>query len=184
MQPVFMEKLHRDHARLARLLEVLEAEAAEVGGGARGTHLDVLATLVDYVSEYPDAVHHPREDRVFGRLQEKPLTPQERGALRDNVSQHAQLAAATSALARDIDAMLGGGGTTAQDLSKHVREYVALQREHMRNEEELVFPLALKLFSDAEWEAIEHSEQEAHDPVFDQRLSRYESLYEYAVEET
>lgn len=183
MQPELLQRLDRDHARLARILEALETQAQRCVAGARGTDLDRLATLVDYINEYPDAVHHPLEDRIFARLGEHSLSPEERRVLADNVNQHQQLSTATANLAADIDALMAtpadaDGGA----LHSHVTAYVDLQRQHMRNENEWVFPIALRAFSEQDWEALERSEERAHDPLFEQRLSRYESLYEYAVE--
>ena len=182
-QPVLLDRLHKDHARLARILDALEATAARCRDGARGALLDKLATLVDYIAEYPDAVHHPLEDRIFAHMNRKQLTEQERRVLEDNVAQHEELAAATRDLVAAIDALLRNTQAAGAELQPKVDGYVELQRQHMRNEEGLVFPLARATFSETDWASLEQDDAQSHDPLFDRRLSRYESLYEYAMNE-
>jgi len=184
MQPALLNRLHQDHGRLARILEALESKAAQARSGVRGATLDTLATLVDYIAEYPDAVHHPLEDRVFAELLRKELTDQERRLVADNAGQHEQLTAATRRLVAAIESLLARSDDAGAALQADVDRYVEIQRQHMRHEEELVFPLALARFSDADWDRLAQDDAEAHDPLFDQRLSRFESLYEYAVTDT
>ena len=182
MEPPLLQRLHQDHRRLALLLQALEAQGQACSQGARGAHLDQLMAVVDYIVEYPDNVHHPLEDRIFAELQQKSLTAEEAQVLADNVAQHAKLTAATSKLSADIDTLIGGPAQGLAELQQHVGQYVELQRQHMRNEEERVFPLALRKFSDTDWEGLEALDEQTHDPLFERRLSRYESLSEYALE--
>ena len=51
----------------------------------------------------------------------------------------------------------------------------------MNFEEEAVFPLAERAFTAADWQAIETTEQASHDPLFDQQLTRFESLYDFVA---
>lgn len=180
-EPEVLARLHEDHERLAKILDLLEALAARYDG-ARGTELELLAAAVDYIVEYPDAVHHPLEDRVFSMLDEHRLSAEQRRVVSDNAAQHVQLKSETERLLRDIDAVLDGTGSHAAELREHVTEYVAMQRGHMENEQELVFPLALRTLSNDEWSRLDESESFRRDPLFELRISRYDDIYEYLVE--
>lgn len=181
MEPELLVRLHRDHARLAQILAAIELHAQRCEAGDRGTHLDLLASAVDYIVEYPDAVHHPVEDRIFDRLQSARLPAHEQEALTDNRDQHRQLRAATNKLAADIDALLRNSEGGVAALQRDVADFVRLQRAHMRNEEQNVFPMAERRLGASDWEELAQEVADTHDPLFDRRLGRYDSLYEYAV---
>lgn len=180
-------RLHRDHERLAHVLEVLERVADGLGDPMQPDEIDMLANIVDYVVEYPDAVHHPLEDRVFSRLLQAGLSETQRTVVETNVEQHVALLKATQTLARDIETALDAdtGSASAHptsELKAHVVAYTNLQREHMSREEHHLFPLAEQVVQAEDWDAIEREEREVDDPLFDQRLTRFDSIYQHIVE--
>lgn len=178
-----LDRLHQDHARLAKLASVLRVHIQEQykGRHGRGGWLDLLACMVDYVHEYPDAVHHPLEDRVFERLISLGLTPAERTVVENNLAEHAKLADATRRMAEDVDMVLAGKAVSDSNLVENATAYLDLQLAHMRREETVLFPLAERLFTDAMWQEVEEAEAAARDPLFDQRLGRYDSLFEFVT---
>jgi hemerythrin-like domain-containing protein len=178
-----LDRLHQDHARLARLASVLRTHIQEQyqGRHGRGGWLDLLACLVDYVSEYPDAVHHPLEDRVFERLIALGLTPAERKTVECNLAEHAALSEATRRMAADVDAVLAGKVVSESNLVEDATAWLDLQLSHMRREETVLFPLAERMFTQAVWREIEAEEADARDPLFDQRLDRYDALFDFVT---
>jgi hemerythrin-like domain-containing protein len=62
--------LYVEHQYVARLLEILEHQ---ISAAARAEPLDRQASIavMSYMTEYPDAYHHPREDAMFARLAER-----------------------------------------------------------------------------------------------------------------
>jgi hemerythrin-like domain-containing protein len=59
-----------DHARFARLLDLVERELAAFHGGGHPDYV-LLLDVVHYLRHYPDRFHHPREDVAFTRLVER-----------------------------------------------------------------------------------------------------------------
>ena len=74
--------LDRDHANVARLLELLESEilAIEVG---KTPDYPLLQDIMRYMTQYPDRFHHPKEDLIFVQLLKR-----EPGARADRVLAH------------------------------------------------------------------------------------------------
>ena len=56
-----------EHRHMARLLAVLEEQ---LGAASRGVAIDreAVRSVMHYMTEFPDAYHHPREDAMFVRL--------------------------------------------------------------------------------------------------------------------
>jgi len=172
---IALRLLLEDHKTLCTVIEALEVRLPEVARRDPET-LDLLANLIDYIAEYPDQVHHPREDRIIERLIDKGLTPSERIIVELTVAQHAELAAATARMETDIDALLSKQHDAGVQFDHDARIYLAMQKEHMRREEQQLFPVAVRLFTAMDWKEIEASEPEVPDPLQESRLDRYASL--------
>ncbi len=170
-----LQLLLEDHKTLGKVIEALEMRLPQISKRDPDT-LDLLANLIDYIAEYPDRVHHPREDRIIERLIDKGLTPSERIIVELTVAQHAELGAATTRMEVDIDALLSRQRDAGVQLDQDAKIYLAMQKEHMRREEQQLFPMAVRLFTPADWREIEAGEPEVPDPLRESRLSRYASL--------
>lgn len=175
--PPIMVRLLDEHRRLDTVFSVFEQYTRQ-----RMSHdpaqLDLLSCLADYVVEYPERVHHPREDLITEQLVDKGLTPGERVLVELTVSQHAELAGWTARIARDVDQMLAHGKRADERFRADVLAWIDLQRHHMRREEQQLFPLAIRLLSAEDWREIERSDTRVPDPVSESRLDRYRSLYD------
>ncbi|MDA1076056.1 MAG: hemerythrin domain-containing protein [Proteobacteria bacterium] len=172
-----LDRLHADHGRLAQILKVMETLGNRLGS-LTAQQVDVLGSCVDYIAEYPDAVHHPMEDRVFAHLLAMDLDEASRQQVEDNARRHLELALATESLQRDLSADQEESSAFAAD----IRGFVELQREHLRFEESIVFPLAQRLFSSTTLEELKSEIADAVDPVFEERRSRFDALYWYISE--
>ena len=62
-----INQLVRDHRNMRLLLDIIEEEM-NAHADARVPDFDLLRMIAEYTLEYPDLVHHPREDLVFERL--------------------------------------------------------------------------------------------------------------------
>jgi len=177
--PEVMSNLLEDHRHLTRILDAL-ASHLEPADLCDPEALDLLANLVDYVAEYPERVHHPREDRINERLVDTGLTPGERVLVELTVAQHAELAAFTARLESDIDAVLSHGAEANSRFLADMQGYFAMQKEHMRREEQQLFPMALRLLSADDWNEIVQSERGIDNPTHEALMARYRSLYDLA----
>jgi hemerythrin-like domain-containing protein len=64
-----------------------------------------------------------------------------------------------------------------------VERFVGSYRDHMRKEEELLFPLALELLTEGDWAAIDRAFEANRDPLAGSRDTRnFDKLFERIVE--
>ena len=173
--PQVIEELQREHRDLAKLMAVIERQA-EVLHDGRAPDYDVLRSVLRYISNYPDLVHHPKEDLVYRRLVERDQVAivevhnvlQEHGALED-------MAASLAAQVDDAD---GGPEGARAELEKLARGYVEAYRRHMAMEEGELFPRALGALSEADWAAIAAAVSGSADPLFDgAATNQYRNLH-------
>ena len=175
-----MARLEKDHVRIARVLENLERLLAP--GNDSDINWEIVADIISYLQEYPDTVHHPVEDQLFDRVLDKGLTPAERELVHTNLAQHAEIIGATAQLAGDIQQILNDIVVPLPQLQNHFKHYVELQRVHMRNEVQHLFPLAERQLGADDWHDIAQQMTAQADPLFEQNLDKFAALYRFITQ--
>ena len=61
---------HADHVVFARLLDLFESQVEAFHAGERPNY-ELMTEIVDYLRQYGDRFHHPREEVAFERLVER-----------------------------------------------------------------------------------------------------------------
>ena len=157
--PLLIERLGRDHAKIADVVRQLAVLADSPAGEP---DWEQLGDLVGFLQYFADRVHHPLEDKLFDLVVNKGLTPTERHLVFRNLDQHQEIRGLTDSLIAQISAARGGGTVDAGDFMTSLAAYVALQRRHMRFEESHLFPLLEGVLDNTDWNALAGDlEQEA-----------------------
>lgn len=172
-----MSRLEDDHLHIARVLEALEAVLSAPED--EDVNWEIVADIISYLQDYPDTVHHPVEDQLFDRVLDKGLTPAERELVHTNLAQHAEIISATTRLANDVGQILNDIIVPIDQLHSHFKHYLELQRVHMRNEINHLFPLAERQLAEQDWQQIATQIAAHADPMFDSNTSKFASLYEF-----
>ena len=127
-----IEALERDHANIARLLELLESEILAIGVGKTPDY-PLLQDIMCYMTQYPDRFHHPKEDLIFAQLLKR-----EPGAKADVdalLQEHISIGLA----GQNFDRMLRTSNIDSvkvrQGLGIAGAAYIRALREHMLKEE-------------------------------------------------
>jgi hemerythrin-like domain-containing protein len=171
-----IDQLGRDHRNMRLLLDIIEEEMNAYGDG-RVPDFDLLRMIAEYTLEYPDLVHHPKEDLVFERVVMR--DPGANTVIGHLVREHKELggltrrfAGALSDAARDVE-------LPREWLDSLTREYLLANRMHMQTEETHFFPRALAILTDEDWAEIERSAANTEDRVFGNEVAEsYLYLYE------
>ena len=171
-----LTRLELDHERFAA---ILGAARALLSGAdlSDPVVIDKLSCIVDYVAEYPDALHHPWEDRLFERLTAHDLEPQAAADVARNLAKHADLGSATQSLKQRVLASKGDLSSLRADFDA----FIHMQFEHMNFEQDRLFPLAREVLSEEDWSALDAAYDELVDPLFDSSENRFEAIFEYVA---
>jgi hemerythrin-like domain-containing protein len=164
-----LEELREDHRNLARLLDLLEAECRDVPDDGE-PDMELLLDIMHYMTVYPDAIHHPREDLVYTALREH--CEDLAGGLENVPSDHREIAELGATLRKDVEAIISGAAVTRQHLLEDLVNYVGHLRRHMEWEETDLFPRADSLAKDNETATIDVSQHLGEDPVFGATTAR------------
>ena len=166
---ITMNELRTDHRNMVMLLNLLDAETVRLADSDEPDY-ELIYDVMTYLAEYPDAVHHPKEDLIYRHIKSK--RPDIDDSLRHIEVDHEALSQASNEIRRDIDAINAEGLVDRQTLAVALRQYSKDLRKHMYWEERDLFELADSMDDDEEWATVLMKYDLAHDPLFGSQVER------------
>ncbi len=148
-----MDIIHDEHRALAAVLHSMRSVVDGIDKGRYAADFRLLSAMVEYVTEVPERVHHPKEDDyLFARLR---LRSPEAAALLDELqAEHRRGAAEIAALEHALIHYQTAGAEGFAAFRDAVNKYVADHFQHMSKEEGRVMPLARQVLKDEDWAEI------------------------------
>src|SRR5215470_13908805 len=161
-----------DHANFARLLNFVERQLMAFHLGEPIDYALLLATLY-YLRDYPDRVHHPREDVAFARLVER--DPGLQLPIARRLQEHRVIAAAGEELLKLLQGAVDDALIDRSAIEAAAATYLVYYRHHLAAEEQELIPRAAELFTPSDWAAV--AAAPVADPLFGQDYeARYREL--------
>lgn len=141
-----------EHQSLAGILHAIRFMLKEVSAQRLAPDLKLFQAMVHYLDAYAEKRHHPKEDLLFARLEQRSGEGSE--ALAQLAEQHA---AAPQRIAALETAVHDYAADTARfaDFADAFYRYADFYREHMLLEEEVVLPLVRKHLTADDWAAVD-----------------------------
>ena len=164
-----MSGLRTDHRNMALLLDLLEMETERLAASGEPDY-DLVQDIMVYMTEYPDIVHHPKEDLIYRHL--RSLHPEIDDDLKRVETDHRHIEESGLKLKNDIKAILAGAILNRDEIVADLHQYIEQLREHMYWEEKELFTLADELQSDGDWSAVVLKNDEIGDPLFGPQVER------------
>ena len=121
---------------MALVLDVLENTVEKVAVG-NDPDFDLIDEVMRYMTVYPDAVHHPKEDIVYAEL--KAQRPDLADDLEDVPEDHRQIATLGTQLRDDVEAIIAGAAVRRERFIVDAQNYIGRLRRHMQWEETDLF---------------------------------------------
>ena len=158
-----LDIIHSEHQALAAVLQALRFVVEEIRGGKLKPDFRLLAAMVDYITQVPDKVHHPKEDNyLFPRLRNRSIKAAELIALLE--LQHGEGYRMTAALQQALIhyQSIGEKGFAAFDTL--VQQYLDFNWKHLNREEAELLPLARTALSPEDWKEVDAAFSANFDP--------------------
>lgn len=169
-----IDTLYNEHGYILSLLENLEEQAARLERGKIPDY-PLLLESVDYLLNYPDEYHHPREDVLFKGLRR--LDPGFKPRFERLQREHRALHEYNESLFRQLSDVVHGRKADKPALKRTLKNYIDAYRKHIRFESSEIFPHAKGALSKAELGQIEARTRYLDDPLFGARArSQYKRL--------
>lgn len=172
--PILAE-LHQDHRNMARLLNLLERQTETIFEGAHA-ELELMVDVMRYMTGYPDAVHHPKEDKLYAEL--RAARPDLAKGMSRVSDEHRIIGDQGIVLRNKLEEAASGNLVRRTELVADALRYVGSLRSHMRWEESDLFRRLDRMVRDGH-EVIQVSTMVDHrDPLFGAKIeARFRTLY-------
>ena len=152
-----------EHRTLASVMKGLEYLTDQFRQGLLEPDFVLLRALLQYIEQYPDKLHHPKEDGyLFPTLRERDASS---ATTLDQLEEQHRQGPAVIAGVRDALARFEADRSALPALAAAVTGYAQVQWAHMRLEEEQILPLAQKALLPADWERIDAAFFANDDPL-------------------
>ncbi len=158
-----MDLLHDEHVGVALLMKILDQQMEAFAEGESPDY-ELMYEVMDYMVNYPDRYHHPKEDLVFARLEKR--DPSLGPAIQDLKDEHRLLHDKGKALLENLDSVVNDFMVSRDTIETMTREYEQLLMRHMTREETKVFPSARRELLAEDWTELDDITESQHDPVF------------------
>lgn len=142
--------IRHEHRLIAAVLESMLQLVRAVDTYGTGIDRQVMRTMTYYLDQFPERLHHPREDRyLFPVVLER--APQMATTLAQLEHEHAGGARKMLELEQALVRFEAGGPTKFSRYRNAVEDYAKFYFAHMRTEEETVLPAAVEALTFDDW---------------------------------
>ena len=150
MSQSWSDLLMNDHQTTEKVLEAVDREFAS----AEGPSPALLRDAVEYFQQYVDACHNKKEEEHLFPLIERRGIPRGGGPLAVMLSEHDQNRSLLPDLVRLANAYISGDRGVLGDLRGAFERYASLLRNHFWKENDILYPMARKVMSEADAQAV------------------------------
>lgn len=142
-----------DHQTLAAVIDALKHVSAEVAAGTLAPDYKLAWSILYYIEEYPEKIHHPKEEEaLFPRLRGRNAGIDD--TLDELRRQHDESGAYLNAMKTALGWMEAEIPGANREFSRQVERFAQFHYQHMNTEEGIVLPKAREVLVEEDWEAI------------------------------
>jgi hemerythrin-like domain-containing protein len=155
-----LNRLSLEHRLLLEKLDLLESQYLDMCR-SKTPDYSLMRSIVVYIQEYPEQVHHPLEDMIYASFLER---ADDAAFVHKLISEHTQMEVVTLEIRELLEAM-PGCAASGRKLKQRLSDYLVWQRRHIYSEESEVFPLMEKSLTEKDWERLQYMLPILDDPV-------------------
>jgi hemerythrin-like domain-containing protein len=153
-----------EHTALTGVIEALRLVTANMASGKIAPDFKLLWSIIYYIEEYPEQLHHPKEETfLFPAVRAR--TDAINAKLDELARQHQNSGAPLAAIKNLIGHVEADIPGALDQLAEKVATYANFHWQHMRLEEDCVLPTASEVLTDADWQTIATAFTANNDPI-------------------
>ena len=172
--------IHDEHDTLSAMLRSLRMMVERGPGLEAKKFFDVLRAMLFYIDEFPERLHHTKESELLFPAVAR-LAPETRAVIAQLETEHANGESAVRELQHLLLAWELVGDSRRAAFDAATKRYLDFYLEHMRLEETVILPVAQKVLSEEDWNALDAAfaancdpltGKYPRDPVYDRLFTR------------
>lgn len=139
--------LMQEHRVIEKALYALESAADRLAAGA-DIPMGFFFTAADFIRNYADGTHHQKEEGILFTALETKGMPKDAEPVSVFMDEHVEARRLTRGIIGCAERIQAGDTSAKNELIQHARDYVALLREHIQKEDNVLFPMADSVLAD------------------------------------
>ncbi|GAB4290893.1 MAG: hemerythrin domain-containing protein [Myxococcota bacterium] len=150
------EILSNEHRVIEQVLSALEAMAKRSKDKGK---LDkgLAGEAIDFLRNFADRCHHKKEeDLLFKRMEERGF-PRNGGPTGVMLEEHEIGRGYIRAMSEALEGAAKGDKTNLKQFVQNAEDYVALLRSHIQKEDQILYPMADRVFSESDQNSLAES---------------------------
>jgi hemerythrin-like domain-containing protein len=168
--------LKSEHRSISAVLHGLKELARMAQDATVRPRFQVLRSMLRYIDEYPERLHHPKEDEhLFARVAAR--APEAKKLIEELKKEHEQGAGLIRELERTLLFFEEGWPVGGREFQQAVDAFADFHWQHMRKEELELLPIAERVLTAGDWRAIERAFATNLDPIAELQERDYERLF-------
>ena len=153
-----------EHEQLLRKLNLLELQYLDMCRGKTPDY-SLMHSIIVYVQEYPEQIHHPLEDMIYSILLER---VDDAEFVRKLIPEHTQLEIVTRELRESLESFPRCTASN-EKFKQQLAEFLVGQRQHIYTEESEAFPLVQSALTKEDWKRLQYMLPILDDPICGRR---------------
>lgn len=139
--------LIREHRVIEKVLNALETAADRLDAG-EDIPMDFFLKAADFIRNYADGTHHQKEEGILFTALEGHGMPKDAEPVSVFMDEHVEGRRLTKGMVECAERINAGDASAKTRLAGHARDYIALLREHIQKEDNVLFPIADDVLAD------------------------------------
>jgi len=159
-----MRILAKEHLALRAVARIMATEAILL---ARDGHVDLalLESIAAYIGQYPNKIHHPKEEEFLFRHM-RARAPERCSAILDRLlGEHGKEQESIATFLRALASYRNAEAGAAAQLAEVTASYAKYLEQHIEFENTYAFPLAEEVLQEADWQEIDAAFLGNDDPL-------------------
>ncbi|QUN32123.1 hemerythrin domain-containing protein (plasmid) [Cupriavidus sp. KK10] len=155
--------IHKEHQQLSMVITGMQRLVKLLGAGVDVPRPVMFRSMLFYISEYPERLHHPKEERyLFARLRHRANDLDK--TIDELEEQHVQGKARMRDIEHEFTRYELSGESALPVLREMVEDYAAFSANHRRLEEEVILPAARQWLTEEDWKELDEAFGSNRDP--------------------
>jgi hemerythrin-like domain-containing protein len=152
MQPTAVRIIREEHTAIACVIHSLEYVVHKLEEGGK-PNFYLLHAMLEYIIEYPERCHHPKENRhLFQTLRLR--NPDAESLIAELEAEHIRGDELLKNLRHSLARYETHGRSELRRLAQAVTIFAEYHWQHMTKEEDILLPIAKRSLTESDWQAI------------------------------
>jgi hemerythrin-like domain-containing protein len=168
-----------EHKLILRMIALVEENANRLEAG-RFHDWRFFLDAVDFIRNYADRFHHAKEEDVLFKVLVANGMPEQNSPVAAMLMAHDQGREFVRGMEKGAMQALAGDGNPAAEIVRNARGYIALLRDHIDKEDNILYPLAERVLPETMRPGMTeaYSAAEAKTPGLEEKYRRLVEGYE------